>query len=413
MKTLMLQKRTTLGVLLVAMVQACATTPDLSAGNPLPGIGLEASGDSVLLSWDQEGPLARQLTPNSNVQLVASYSTENGSVTGEPIASARVGAIYSGVKFDLPDDLRNIASGPVCLRITHNRRAIPVRIARPGESSDGFYYDEWVAVANGNRALRVLEKDKSTIDSNVENFQAGDEDFLTWRRESGLSTRSDCGTLEFETVTQRPATALTGGQRAIAARQQCTALFARFPNKKFYRDVAPLAGLRPGLTGKQLASEVRANIPAGNRLASTANQIVSDLETYGAGYDYYKVARLPIVQEARDALFLDNRGEITETSAISLAEAYSGCLSETEGRLEQSYNSWQASRDPALRIELTNARREECRVRFDDYQQKEDRLRHWQERQTEVNGKIAALKANMTTALPSRKPLIPESCPFS
>lgn len=406
-------QRLSYGLLSAALLQACATTPDLSAGNPLPGIGLEASGSAVFLSWTPDGPLGTQLRPNTNLQLVASYDAQNGTVRGEPIASARVGAIYSGVKFDLPDNLNNVATGPVCFQIVQNRRAIPVRIARPGESSDGFYYNEWVAVANTGRALTALKRDKINIDQNVTNFEAGDPDFIVWRESSGLSSRGDCDSLTLQTSGVRPDTALQGSQRQTAARQQCTALFDRLPNKKFFTDAPTLAELRPGLTGRRLAQEVQASVPVGHRLAPVARQIISDLETHGTGRDYFDVAELPLIRTTAEALLLINKGEVSEANAIAFAEAYSGCLAEIEGRFEQSFEAWQASRDPALRQELTRARRSECRTRFDAFQQRDERLNYWLEQQAESDAKIAALENVAAVSLPNQKPLIPEACPFS
>ena len=412
MKANLTLKRLSSFVLATCMLQACATTPDLSAGNPLPGIGLEASGNSVLLSWAEDGPLGQLLRTNSNVQLVASYPSESGNVSGEPISSARVGAIYSGVKFDLPDNLRNIATGPVCFRITHNRRSIPVRIARPGESSDGFYYNEWVEISNKSRSLKVLEKDKTTIDRNVENFRAGDTDFITWRDRSGLSMRSDCDNIVVETSTERPKDALQGAQKVVAAKQQCVALFYKIPTKRFFNDADPLATQRPGLTALLLAQEIRSKIPSSSKFSIVANQLVTDLQSYGSGRALFKVAELPLLKSTELSLFTDVEDGLSESDAVSLAEAYAGCLNETENRIDLSYQSWQSSRDPALKAKLTKTRRQECRTRFDSYQQKEDRLQHWLDQQAEIDAQIARLKSASETSLPSRRPLIPYSCPF-
>ncbi|MEM9841519.1 MAG: hypothetical protein AAF767_02680 [Pseudomonadota bacterium] len=398
------------------VLHGCASTPDLSAGNPLPGIGLEASGPAVFLSWDADGPLGQQLRPNTNLQLVASYDTDNGAVRGEPVANARVGGIYSAIKFDLPDSLNNVATGPVCFQMVQNRRAIPVRIARPGESSDGFYYNEWVSVANSGRALNVLKRDKVNIDQNVANFAGGDPDFVNWQTREGLTSRADCETLTpnfSEMSSVRPDTALQGAQSDRASRQQCVALLDRFPDQRFFIDTPALSRLRPGLTGLQLAREMRANVPSTHRLAPVAEQLVTDFQTLGPGRDYFEVAQLPINRATLEGFLSVNKGVVTEANAISLTEAYSGCLSETQARFDQSYQAWQASRDPALRQDLTQARRAECRTRFDSFQQREDRLAYWLEQQAENQAEIDAIESASLVSLPDRKPLIPEACPFS
>lgn len=399
-------------ILSAGIVAGCASTPDLSAGNALPGIGLGASGTSILLSWDPESPIGRDLRPNTNLQLVASYDSPSGAVRGEPVSSVRIGSLYSAITFALPESLNNTATGPVCFQIVQNRRPVPVRIARPGESSAGFYYDEWVNVANTDRQLKTLQRDKVNIDQNVMNFEAGDPDFIEWQTNAGLASANDCDRLEVETNNVRPATALRGAAKITAAKQQCVALFSKLPDLR-YRGKPSLTSTRPGLTPLSLAREIRGNIPDGNRMASVANALISDLTNHAPGRSYFEVAALPLNDNTARSLWDINEGQVTEANAIGLAEAYSGCISETENRIEQSYQSWQDGNDPSLKRQLNEARRAECRTRFQSFAAREERLEIWRARQRETDAKIAELEARSTGALPAEKPLIPEACPFS
>ena len=405
MKVRSLQRQIVLSTLAIVLISSCATTPDLSAGNPLPGIGLGASGTSVLLSWAPDGPLGRQLRPNSTIQLVASYDTDNGRVTGEPVSSTRVGAAYAGVKFDLPESLNNVATSPVCFQIVQNRRAIPVRIARPGESSAGFYYSEWVERANLGRQLVNLKQDKANIDLNVANFQSGDPQFLEWQQTQGISNAEDCGGLTVASNTSRPSDALTGAERSTAVREQCVALFDDFAKDDFWKK------LKPGVTAASLARDIQSQLPASHGKRSSADQLVADINRFGAGRSYFNVAELPFSSASFDNV-LATRGNVNEFVAVSLVEAYEGCLFETERRFENAYQAWQKNRDPSVRQELTEARRSECRARFSNYNYREERLQTWLGKQAEVDGKIAKLQSEQFDSLPVEKSLIPEACPF-
>lgn len=391
----------------IFIFSGCASTPNLSAGNPLPGVGLGASNESVLLSWDPEGPLGREFRPNTTLQLVASYETENGIVKDEPVSDVRVGSLYSAVTFELPESLKNAASGQVCFEIIHNRRPLPVRIARPGESSTGFYYDEWVSAASINLELNKLRRDKVNIDKNVENFQAGDPDFVAWQAAEGLNGISDCEQLVAETNDSRPATALSGAEKLRATTQQCVSLFNELSQTI---NASNSIDLTPG----NLAKSLQASIPSDHRMTSVVDALISDLSSFGSGQSYFEVAGLPLNSTSMISLTKLVDGKVTEANAIAIAESYSGCLVETEGRFDQSYRAWQERIDPAIKEQLNNARRAECRVRFDSYQERNDRLEMWRARQYESNKRIAELegvRAELT--LPIEKPLIAEGCPSS
>ena len=148
-------------------------------------------------------------------------------------------------------------------------------------------------------------------------------------------------------------------------------------------------------------------------MSSVANTLVSDVSNYAPGRKYFQVSSLPLNQTARLSLWAINEGRITEGNAIALTEAYSGCIAETEGRIDQAYQTWQDGNNPALRSQLDEARRAECRTRFESYAAREQRLEVWRTRQLETDARIAELESATTSALPAEKPLIPEACPYS
>ncbi len=382
----------------------CATGASLSAGNALPGIALNAAGPSVLLSWDPEGPLGRQMTARTPVQVVASYPSARGPVTGEPVARATVDGSFAGLKFDLPDRLQQAPTGPVCLRLALRGRAIPVRIPDAGQTSDGFVYSEWESHAALGAQREALEQRRRVAETNLARVSTPGNEFEEWRQARGLSSEAQCETLTAQIDTSRPRTALTGAAKEAAARDHCVALFNAFPTS------SNGFGDRPGLTGLQLATEVRSALPAGHALRGTADGLLADIRRFGDGQTYLSARALAVDSSTKTSIAVAD-GRVNAVVATSLLESYTACVSEAEGRFDLSYKSWQETSSTLTQSARNEPLRQECRARFRTEEQRLTQLQQVQEENLAVEAEIEALAARQPEALPAQKSLIPAACP--
>ena len=405
------------GFLGMALMGGCASTPDLSPGNPLPGIGLGASGNSIILSWAEEGPLARQMNANSTLTLVASYDTARGPVSNEVVTTARPSMQHRAVQFDLPNILKNTPNSQVCFRIVQNRRSIPVRIAQFSESSDAFYYSEWSQMAANNASLRRLEFNKSVLDQSVANYEAGNPSFYEWANERNLARVEQCESLQVDAHGPKPADAITGPEKVSAAKNHCVALFNEVPALYFrhtrrYKQVLEENGvpIRARMTGRTLASEVQREMPAGHRLFSSVSRMVSDLNAYGQGQRYLEANRLPIDDTALDN-WVFSGGQVSTVMAVALTESYNACINEAENRFEASYRSWQTIQNSTNLQQRTELLRGACRARFESESNRLERLEGLREEQSANAAEIQRLVDSFAVSLPQKKELISQACP--
>lgn len=387
----------------LAILAGCATGASLSAGNPLPGIALSANGPSVLLSWDPEGPLGRQLGPRTPVQIVAAYPSERGQISGEPVASAVVDGQFPGLKFDLATRVQQVPTGPVCLRLATRGRAIPVRIPDAGKTSDGFLYSEWEAQAGQEAKRHGLSQRMRIVDTNLARVSAPSGDFDSWRQSRGLSNAAQCETLTADISQERPRTALTGAAKEAAARSHCVALFNDFPN-----DPAGFEG-RSGLTGSQLASEIKQTLPRSHALTGAADNLIADIRRYGAGQVYLSTTGFAVDSATTNSLRIAN-GRVNEVTATSLLESYNACISEAEGRFELSYRSWRETSSSTVQGGRNEPLRQECRARFRAEDQRLTQLGQVRDEQARLQVELQALSNEKPPPLPAQKTLIPYAC---
>ncbi len=384
---------------------SCGSTPNLSPGNPLPGIGLGASNNSVLLSWTPDGVLARQLRPRTRVNIMASYDTEFGPVFNEIISTKSVASGFTGLKFNLPETLRFPPLGDVCLRLAVGRRAIPIRIARQNESIDGFYYDEWAEKAKTSSKKTDINSRLSVVNQNIKNFSSTDSNFELWRKENNLTSVNDCETLATTISYNRPATALEGKAKTTAAAKQCVYLYEQTVKnpRRFYKEQTLAFSDIDGIINATKASSRHSNL---------AKQMQKDFANYSPGKEFFIGSSLPLSSAPlRSRSSVKKDGKISEVAARILVEAYEGCKLEAENRFTASFRNWKE-----VTASTTIAAREEpmrklCRARFQRQDTRLTRLNEFKQKKAEIEAEQQAYASNKLARLPEKKSLIPHACP--
>ncbi len=398
---------TTIGV--VGLVSACATTSAPKSGDALPGIGLGASGPFVMLSWDDDGPLARQLTNRSRVDIVASYRSANGPVVGEPVASARVDRSLGGMQFQMPETLKRLPEGPVCLRLAHNRRAIPLRLPRAGETSDGFYYPEWEALVVSRAESDFLGKRKSAVQRDINRVQSAESGFDAWRSSKGYADAGACDSIMVDVSREKPDTAMTGAEKEMAARKHCVALFGGFSDQvRGYKGQAT-TGVTAA-TSLSLATEVRNALPPGHAMAGTASRLIADINRYGRGEQVLAAQSFAIDQASKISLQIAD-GKVSGVTGAAILETYDDCTVEAEERMQQSYDSWRKGSRQSVQDGRSEPIRQECRERFRVEGERQTKLTRLQGEMVEIDQKIAAQTRVSQSSLPAQSSLIPKACP--
>lgn len=381
----------------LVLASSCASTANLAAGNPLPGIGLGASGDAILLSWTEGSPLANRLPPRTQVRVLASYDTEYGKVSSEVVGRSNVRAGFPGIKLKLADALQFAPSGPVCLRLAVGRSPIPVRIPHYDQSSDGFYYDEWASIAAVKGEQKFLETQYQTISSNVENFSEPDPNFEAWRIENNLSSVAQCNTLTNVTPGTKPPTALQGQAKVAAAKRQCVALYKR---AEVFSDFPAVDALLEATAQNATAY-------------SSAVKMRDDMERYSPGKVYFPGSNLPIVGTLRTMLSVNSDEEgVSEVLAKLVIEAYQACETEAQTRFDESVRSWNEVSNPDTLAQREAPLRKLCQARFAREGDRLNRLAEFRGIKAEIEAELNAMNSSQASALPENKRLIPHACPI-
>ena len=401
------------GALTLAAV-SCASGPNLEPGNPLPGVGLGAAGQSVLLSWAETGPLAQRMRPGNEVQLVASYPSDYGNIRNELLATARVQAGFQGIKFDLPDQLDQVPTGQVCMRMVQNRSAIPVRIPQYGESSDAFYYSEWSRNAELATRKKVAAYKIVMANENIARFEQRDEGFETWRQEMGLTSIDQCDQLKAGADIVRPKTAVEPKLRPTYARQQCVAEFRSAADYLNRETQGALDPDRSGHAGENFARAVAAEIPSGSDYAAKADTLLHDLKTYGPGNALLPTIwyGLPMDGATHDSI-IANEGKLSPATARIVLEAYDACLVESQTRFAESLKAWQEAQSSTELEARAKPIRMDCRARFSVDNNRAERLQELLADRQKLQGELASLSNLPPTPLPAKKALVAASCPLS
>ncbi len=383
---------------LAASITGCGTTSILSPGDPLPGVGLGASEESILLSWSTDGQLSRRLRNRTKLNILASYSTEFGSVINEVISSNTVTAGFPGLKFNLPKALKLTPLGPVCLRLAIGRKAIPLRIPKPSKSIDGFYYNEWAANAAFFTKKISMQNQLNTITRNVNTFAKPNQDFEAWRLRNNLASVSQCGNWTSITVADEPDTALQGKAKLTAARRQCVALYL----KKF--------SANPEFS--KISRIVKA-VKTDNIYKVLANDMKHDFVKFSPGLIYFPGSKLPLDQSAYNQSVLEDGENISLIGAKLLIDSYGACKLEAEKRFEASYTNWKE-----VNSEKTIAARKKplakmCRARFDRDARRVDTLDELRQEKSKIEAELRLFEyeEGKLVVLPKKKLLVSHACP--
>ncbi len=379
----------------MVILSSCASTSKLTPGNPLPGIALEASAQEILFSWSDGSPVAYQLRPNAQVQVLASYDTQNGPVTNEVVANASVRAGINGLKLKLKDSTKFLPSGRVCLRLATAFQPIPLRIARLDESSSGFYYDEWSVLVNNQKTIMIAELDLNNAQVNVNNYSKPDRNFENYKIENQLNDARDCDMITNTVIPERPKTALEGGQRAQAVAEQCVLLYRQFVDE----------GHLP------MAKDVAAVLIENNVLTQDASQMQKEFEQYSPGQLWFAGSRLPIDNQTIIA-WLKESSKIPSVAIASLGmQAYQSCKREVSARFAESYADWKRISAPEIMEKQIEPMRRLCQARFAQNEKRLQELAFHQQTLGQAKEALAQAKNASNVNLPASKKLIPHACP--
>lgn len=389
----------------VLSLVSCSSTPNLSPGNPLPGIGLGASKNTVLLSWTKDGVLARQLRPRTRLNILASYNTEYGPVHNEVISTKLVEPGFTGLKFDLPETLRLPPLDNVCLRLAVGRKAIPIRIARINESIDGFYYDEWAQKTKASSKEADIKSSLSIVNQNIKNFSATDSNFESWRKENNLSSINDCKTLATTISYDRPPTALKGKAKTVATAQQCVYLYeqtVRNP-RRFTKE--------KNLAFSNIDGMIKAT-KTSSRHSTLAKQMQNDFANHSPGKEFFIGSSLPLNSAPlKSRSSVKKNGEISEIAARILVEAYEGCKIEAENRFSASFRNWKEVTAATTVSAREEPMRKLCRARFTSQSTRLNRLNELIQKKNEIEAEYQEYATEKSAQLPDKKLLIPYACP--
>lgn len=379
----------------LVILSSCASTSKLTPGNPLSGIALEASAQEILFSWSERSPLAYQLRPNAQVQVLASYDTQYGPVTNEVVANASVRAGINGLKLTLKESTKFLPSGKVCLRLASAFQPIPLRIARLDESSSGFYYDEWSTLASNQKAIMIAKLDLNNAQVNVNNYSKPDRNFENYKIDNQLSNVRDCDLITNTVIPQRPKTALDGSQRARAAAQQCVLLYSQSADKKYV----------------PMAKDVVKVLMENKVLTQEASQMQKEFEQHSPGMLWFAGSQLPIDSQTINA-WISEKSTVPSVAIASLGmEAYRSCKREVSARFAESYADWERISAPEIMEQQVEPMRRLCQARFAQNDKRIQELAFHQQTLSQAREALVQARNASKVKLPTRKKLIPHACP--
>lgn len=379
-------------VFTVIVLFGCASGPDLRPGNPLPGIGLIASQNTILLSWSQDIPIARNLRPGTRINVIAQYDSKFGPVMNEVLASANTVSNVNGVRLSLKNSLNFTPSGKVCMRLAVGKRPIPLRIARLGESSSGFYYDEWESSAALQSKKASLDAQLRSVENNIQNLSRTNPSFVRWQEENQIFSMQQCSSISIKSKQRRPETALEGEDKIRAAKQQCVALYDGIDNIKM-PDIEAINSV--------LAHESSARL--------SVLQMYRDFKKFKPGKIYFPGSHFPLDQALLDSIML-NKNNLSTVQAGLIVEGYHACKTEALTRFEESLRDWQdVTNSESIAARIAPLQRL-CQARFSRDVTRQDRLQEFKVLKNKLENHRLALDQDKKFRLPQRKQLIPHSC---
>jgi hypothetical protein len=367
---------------------------------------LQAEGESVMLAWAPDSPLARQFRRGSMVNLVADYQSADGDVSGERLASSQVDTSRNAVVFTLPEQLGRVPTGNVCLRLISDRRqAIPLRIVAVGQSSDAFRFAEWEERAVNGTTRRDLTAVTSAVEQNLTTLAGSASEFRNWQDARGIQTIEQCNDIRATYDIKSPDTAIAEDKRGVESRRQCVSQVggeARWMNS--------CSGCQ--LEAAALASDIVASLMGRPQLAR-AREMQGDVATHKDVLPLREylldVRRLGMTESTRAAI-RENKGVIDGPIAAAIVSAYNVCLDEAGSQFRQSYDAWQAELNTPIAEERTAVLQEECIDVFEGGQRTAERIRDQELRLATLRSEIDQLSAVPSLAAVKNRSLIGEDC---
>lgn len=387
------------------LLTSCAST-SLAPGKPLPGLMLQAEGESVMLAWAPGSPLARQFRRGSMVNLVADYQSADGDVSGERLAASQVDTSRNAVVFTLPEQLGRVPTGNVCLRLISDRRqAIPLRVAAMGQSSDAFRFAEWERRAVNGTTRRDLTAAMSAVGQNLATLAGSASEFRNWQDARGIQAIKQCNDIRAIHDVIRPKSAIVEDKRGVASRAQCVWQFGRTA-----RWVDRYADRR--IDAAALASDIVASL-TGRPQLSEAREMQGDVATYK---DVLPLGKFLLDFEflgttgSTDAAIRENKGVMDGPTAAAIVSAYNVCLDEAGSQFRQSYDAWQAELNTTIAEERTAVLQAECIDVFEVGQRTAERIQDQELRLATLRSEIGQLSAVSSLAAVKNRSLIGEDC---
>lgn len=388
------------------LIGACAT-PTPKPGKALPGVLLQANAERVFFAWSPDTPLARSFRRPESLELVADYRSEGGMVTGERLTSANVDKSRNMAVFILPDRLRNVPQGPVCLRMVRNRRqSIPLRVPEPGKSTDVFRHGAWEANAAQRTQANQIRSDLRKIDRNISRLESSLSELQEWQREKQLAVVDQCANVEAVYEVSRPASAVDPANRKVEAQKQCV---------NQYANIVSLieTAFRPGLKNDTFASEL-ATALARRPEATMAKALLSAVRAHPEALESGYARRLPTEQLglttwATNAIVVQ-KGQLDATAAAAMVSTYRVCLQEATDQFRQAYDAWRAEADGSVAAGRTRLLQEECTTAFAKRDKVSQQLDAQKAEQADKRRELAELDIGGKINLKDTQSLIAADC---
>lgn len=394
----------------------CATGPSVpDAGQAFSGIELDGRAAQIRLAWDHNSMITRSLRPGTMIDIVATYPTAGGHVSGEVASdSHRVVNGTNGIIFNLKKTLGKVPEGPVCMQLRINRRqSLPLRVPNSFVSSDEFYYKNWSDLVASRSRLEQANANVQRVLHQVVRARE-DEDNLRRRLNEKLQGAANCADYRPPIRVAEPSrNVLEPAQWQDETQRECTYRFAKL-SKRIGLPPAQLAALTTGtISSAYKATEVTAN-------AFNLKQVVTRRlpEIQGYRTRLSEKNKLPISAETMAALRdigTPGADKAMLQASLGIVDAFGSCLDEVQPQFKSAYEAWIAQRGSGYEQEIARTAMLECKLIQDDLN-KSTQQRRTAEQQLQDFEREAALAAsggNYPGNPDKVHPLLGQTCPAS
>ncbi|MBA3756590.1 MAG: hypothetical protein H0X02_10335 [Nitrosomonas sp.] len=341
------------------------------------------SGNTLVLTWDKQHPLARQLQSDSNIRIRADYRVD-GRLISEALASSR-GSVDRRVAFVLPHKLRSLPDGEICLYIQPSNRGIsilPIRAASCSHvDTGGFRYPAWETLLLENMRQQVAEYTQSKLKNELQSIQTrvtSNEKILL---NKGVKKLEDCAQIAPGSTQliekERPFDVVEAAQHDTATRKICIRQM-RNQNMKWMLDVSDL--IKNHMTEKETFSTYRNKAQIFLRdwnkwFSSVGAEYRPEIGTENDSLPIVSTTWIPIIEAYKkkhalksDQISLSKSDRIALSGA--LLDAYEGCIEDTRKQLMTKLIAWQKQLQskPVRDREYVEYARQECRKEVEENQ---------------------------------------------